>query len=201
MKKDVSQALLDKFGPEVIRSGEAMQAKQAPVVDGPGGQTRLKTQIDYFRGEPTFIVEPAHIVQVCQFLKDEPGLEFKMLADMAGVDYYQQEFEGRFGRLAVNYHLLSLRWNQRIRLKVFWSDGDAPVPSVSGLWAAANWEERETFDMFGIEFIGHPDLRRLLMPDDWQGFPQRRDYPLGYETVQFSFNYDEVHRHKPYAKE
>jgi NADH-quinone oxidoreductase subunit C len=94
-----------------------------------------------------------------------------------------------------------MRWNQRLRLKVWWSDGDDDVPSVSGIWQSAIWEEREAHDMFGIPFANHPDLRRLLMPDDWQGYPGRKDYPLGYETVQFSFNYDEVDKHKPYAKE
>jgi NADH-quinone oxidoreductase subunit C len=91
--------------------------------------------------------------------------------------------------------------NRRLRLKVLWSDGDPAVPSMTGDWPSANWEEREAYDMFGIQFAGHPDLRRVLMPADWEGHPQRKDYPLGYETVQFSFNFDEIDRHKPYAKQ
>jgi NADH-quinone oxidoreductase subunit C len=174
MKRDTTQALLEQFGDAI-------------------------TTTDNFRGEETLIVSPSKIVEVCQFLRDTAGLEYKMLMDITGVDYYPQETQ--WGRFAICYHLLSIRWNHRLRLKVYWSDGDDPIPSVTGVWSSANWEEREAYDMFGIEFSGHPDLRRILMPDDWQGFPQRRDYPLGYETVQFSFNFDEVNRHKPFAKE
>ncbi|MFP4320902.1 MAG: NADH-quinone oxidoreductase subunit C [Anaerolineales bacterium] len=154
--------------------------------------------VQEFAGETTYIIAPQRIVEVCTFLRDAPDLEFKQLSDIAGVDYYQQPAPGRFG---INYHLLSLKLTKRIRLKVYWSEEDPPVPSVVPVWPSANWEEREAYDMFGIPFEGHPDLRRLLMPDDWQGFPQRKDYPLGYETVQFSFNYDEINKHKPYAKE
>lgn len=177
MKRDVTQALLEQFG-------DAVQTTEN------------------FRGEPTFIVAPQKLVEVCQFLRDTEGLEYKFLADIAGVDYYTPEDpDPEPGRFAVCYHLLSMRWVNRIRLKVYWSEGDDPIPSVTGVWKSANWEEREAHDMFGIPFSGHPDLRRLLMPEDWQGFPQRKDYPLGYETVQFSFNYEEVNKHKPYAKE
>lgn len=173
-KKDVTTALLEKFGEDVI------------------------TTTENFRDEPTFIVETSKIREVCEFLRDEAGLEYKQLSDIAGRDHYPSEDPGRF---SLNYHLLSVRWNNRIRLKAFWSDGDDPVPSVSSVWSSAEWEEREAFDMFGFEFEGNPDPRRILMPDDWQGYPQRKDYPLGYETVQFSFNFDEVEKHKPYAKE
>jgi NADH-quinone oxidoreductase subunit C len=135
-------------------------------------------------------------VDICRYLHATEGLDYKFLSDITAVDYHPQE-----PRFAVCYHLLSMRWNQRLRLRVWWSDGDDDVPSITGIWQSAIWEEREAHDMYGIPFDGHPDLRRLLMPDDWQGHPGRRDYPLGYETVQFSFNYDEVNKHKPYAKE
>jgi NADH-quinone oxidoreductase subunit C len=80
--------------------------------------------------------------------------------------------------------------------------GDYPrVPSITPVVPAANYQEREAYDMLGIIFEGHPDLRRILMPDDWEGHPQRKDYPLGYEQVQFSFNYDDINKIKPYAKE
>ncbi len=151
-----------------------------------------------FVGEQTLVIAAGDIVEVCTFLRDEPSLAYNQLADIAGIDYYPQEDPGRF---AVNYHLLSLKNKHRLRLKVYWSEGEPPVPSVCGVWPGANWEEREAYDMFGILFADHPDLRRILMPDDWQGHPQRKDYPLGYETVQFSFNFDEVDKHKPYAKE
>lgn len=152
-------------------------------------------RIDEFRGETTIVVDAQQIVEVATYCRDTEGLEYSYLADIAGVDYYPD-----MPRLALNYHLLSLEHNRRLRLKVYWNEGEEPVPSVTGVWPSANWEEREAWEMFGIEIKNHPDLRRLLMPTDWEGFPQRKDYPLGYETVQFSFNADEVDKHKPYAK-
>jgi NADH-quinone oxidoreductase subunit C len=152
-----------------------------------------------FRGEMTLFITAPQIVEVSTFCRDT--LKFNFLADIAGVDYLNHpnrpRSEPRFG---LNYHLYSLPHNKRIRLKVLWDEEDAPIPSVTGVWASADWEEREAFDMFGIQFSGHPDLRRILMPADWDGYPQRKDYPLGYETVQFSFNFDEIQKHKPYAK-
>lgn len=170
---DITQALQDQFG-------EAVSA------------------LEPFRGQLTFVVAAENLLAVAQYLRDTPSLAFKQLSDISGIDYYPQTEPGRF---ALNYQLLSHSRAQRIRLKVYWNEEDAPVPSVTGLWPSANWEEREAYDMFGILFDGHPDLRRILMPDDWQGYPQRKDYPLGYETVQFSFNFDEVGKHKPYARE
>jgi NADH-quinone oxidoreductase subunit C len=95
----------------------------------------------------------------------------------------------------------SLAHNRMIGLRVP-LDGNAPtIPSITAIYANANWFERELWDMFGIRFDGHPDLRRLVMPYDWVGHPLRKDYPLGYEEVQFSFNFDEIDVRKPYAKE
>jgi len=90
---------------------------------------------------------------------------------------------------------------QRLRVKVPVRDDDQRVPSVTGLFPTANWHERETYDLYGIVFDGHPDLTRILMPADWEGHPLRRDYPLGYEEVEFTFNFDEIEKKKPYAKE
>ncbi len=151
--------------------------------------------VEEFRGEQTLVVAADKIVEVAEFVRSTPGLEYNYLSDISGIDYYPEE-----PRIGVCYHLLSLTSTRRLRLKVRWTDGDPAVPSVTGIWESANWEEREAYDMFGVEFAKHPDLRRILMPDDWDGHPQRRDYPLGYETVQFSFNYDEVQKHKPSAK-
>jgi len=92
-------------------------------------------------------------------------------------------------------------YNRRIRLKVYLSEENPEVETVTTVWPAANWLEREIMDLMGIQFKGHPDKRRLMMPDDWNGHPHRRDYPLGYETVMFSFNVDEIMKHKPLAKE
>lgn len=151
--------------------------------------------VQTFRGELTLVVDPEHLLAIAQYCRDYPDLDYNYLSDVSGIDYYPEE--PRFG---VNYHLVSLRKNRRLRLRVMWSDGDEDVPSVTGIWPSANWFERETYDMYGIPFDGHPDMRRILMPDDWDGHPLRRDYPLGYEVVQFSFNYDEVNKHKPFAK-
>ncbi|HRE47495.1 MAG TPA: NADH-quinone oxidoreductase subunit C [Aggregatilineales bacterium] len=152
-----------------------------------------------FRGETTIVIDRDHIVDACAFFKETEGLEYIYLSDIAGIDYYQQEPSER--RFAANYHLYSFAYNRRLRLKVYAPEDDPRIPSVSSVYPAADWEEREAYDMFGILFEGHPSLRRVLMPDDWDGHPQRKDYPLGYEQVQFSFNFDDIDRLKPYAKE
>ena len=152
--------------------------------------------IQEFRGEITLLVDANRIAEVCRHCRDTKGLEYNFMSDVAGVDYFPQE-----PRFAVSYHLYSMVHNRSLRLKVYLAGDKPEVPSVTELFPAANWSEREIFDLFGIVFTGHPDLRRLLMPDGWDGHPLRKDYPLGYETVQFSFNFDEVDKHKPYARE
>jgi NADH-quinone oxidoreductase subunit C len=92
-------------------------------------------------------------------------------------------------------------YKRRLRLKVYLPEEDPSVPTVTTIWPGANWMEREAADLMGVDFVGHPDKRRLMMPDDWQGHPHRRDYPLGYETVMFSFNSEEIAKHKPKATE
>lgn len=152
-----------------------------------------------WRGDVFVVINPADIVTVAQYLRDTPGLSYNFLVDVVGIDYLQMpDHDGpRFGVL---YHVYSMLTNRKLRLKVLVDEGES-VPSVTGLWPTANWQEREVYDMFGVEFSDHPDLRRILMAEDWDGHPQRKDYPLGYETVQFSFNFDEIEKHKPYAKE
>ncbi|MBL8145262.1 MAG: NADH-quinone oxidoreductase subunit C [Anaerolineae bacterium] len=152
-----------------------------------------------FRGETTLIVAPESIVAAVRFLRDTRGLVYNYLSDISAVDYYPEAT--RPGRFGVSYHLYSHLYVRRLRVKVFLQEDDPVLPSVVGVWPAADWLEREIFDMMGIIFEGHPDLRRVLMPQDWEGHPHRRDYPLGYETVMFSFNKDEINKHKPYAKE
>jgi len=152
-----------------------------------------------FRDETTLIVKPTDIVQMARFLRDTKGLIYNFLSDISSVDYYPDY--NRPGRFGVCYHLYSMLYNRRLRLKVFLQEDDPSVPSVTPVYPAANWLERESFDMMGIDFKGHPDLRRILNPDDWEGYPLRRDYPLGYETPMFSFNKDEINKYKPYAKE
>ncbi len=129
-------------------------------------------------GEVTAIVAREHIVAVCSFLKGSPDSKFDFLADLCGADRGPEE-EPRF---EVNYHLFSTTSYHRLRLKVLLNEGDVHVPTVNGVWRTANWHERETYDLVGIVFDGHPDLRRILLPDDWQGYALRKDFPLrGYE--------------------
>ena len=152
-----------------------------------------------FRDETTLIVAREHIVAAARFMRDTPGLVYNFLSDISAVDYYPDY--NRPERFGVSYHLYSMLYNRRLRLKVFVPEEDPQVDTVTTVWPGANWLEREIFDMMGITFTGHPDLRRVLLPADWDGHPHRRDYPLGYEQVQFSFNVEEIMKHKPFAKE
>jgi NADH-quinone oxidoreductase subunit C len=126
-----------------------------------------------YRGELTITVRPDTLVKVCETLKSEPSLGFDMVIDITAVDRYQPE-----GRFDVVYHLYSLQLKQYVRLKIRVDEQDPVVPTVTTVWAGANWHERETFDMFGIRFAGHPDLRRLYLPDEFEYHPLRKDFPL-----------------------
>lgn len=136
------------------------------------------TEIVEAHGEVTAFVPRLHIVEVCAALRSGPDAQFDFLADLCGSDRGVEE-EPRF---EVNYHLFSTSKHHRLRLKVLLDESNVHVPTVTGVWRTANWHERETFDLFGIVFDGHPDLRRILLPDDWQGHALRKDFPLrGYE--------------------
>lgn len=123
------------------------------------------------RNEPTLILAPARIVDVCRYLKGEQ--DFIRLSGITGVDWHPAD-----PRFEVVYLLHSLRKNTRLRLKCWVSESDCEIDSVTGAWRSANWYEREIFDLFGIAFRNHPDLRRILMPADWEGHPLRKDYPV-----------------------
>lgn len=155
--------------------------------------------VKHFRDETTIMVAPEDVPAVLQYLRDTPGLLYNYLSDISAVDYYPEY--NRPGRFGVSYHIYSMLYNRRLRVKTFVDEDEAVVPTVVNIWPAANWLEREIMDMMGIDFDGNPDKRRLLMPADWDGHPHRRDYPLGYETIQFSFNVEEILQHKPSAKE
>ena len=169
----------------------------------------LETREAY--GETTLVVETARLVEACEHLRDELGFDF--LADVTPTDYLGWGTRGVAGyigtadgrdlnapgsqglqrlpepkptRFSVNYHLLALRDGApRVRVQVWVEDGE-PVPSVVRVWPTADWHEREAWDMMGIPFDGHPNLTRILMEDDWEGHPLRKDYPLGGEPVRFS---------------
>ena len=129
-------------------------------------------------GEVTAVVPREQILELCAALKTGGDTRFDFLADICGADRGVEEDP----RFEVNYHLFSTTKHHRLRLKVVLTEADVHVPSVTGVWRTANWHERETFDLFGVIFDGHPDLRRILLPDDWQGYALRKDFPLrGYE--------------------
>jgi NADH-quinone oxidoreductase subunit C len=161
--------------------------------------------------ETTLVVDPARIVEACTTLRD--GERFNVLVDVSGVDYLgwgEKEVAGYIGtpggrdlnaagsqgyqrvprptpkRFAVSYHLLRVADDPaRLRVKAWLNDGDE-IDSVIGVWPAADWFEREIYDLYGIVFRGHPNLVRILMPEDWEGYPLRKDYPIGGEPVRFS---------------
>ena len=128
--------------------------------------------VSYWVGDWTIIVPRERLVEIAAWLRDAPEARFDFCSDVTAVDW-----PPRPERFDLVYCLYSVSHRRRVRIKVRLKEGE-PVPSVTGIWPAANWFEREVFDMFGIRFDGHPDLRRILMPDDWQGHPQRKDYPL-----------------------
>ena len=141
------------------------------------------------RGELTLYVRPERIAEVCQLLRDDPGLRFELCSSVSAVDYLDAptgtDPAEQAARLHVAYHLTSMTYRRRIRLEVAVPIDNAHVPSVTAIYPTADWQERETWDMFGVIFDGHPALTRILMPDDWDGHPQRKDYPLGGVPVEY----------------
>jgi len=134
------------------------------------------------RGEVTFFVRREHLVAVARALRDEPELRFEICTGVSGVHYPHET--GR--ELHAVYHLLSItHGGRRVRLEVVCPDADPHVPSIVSVYPGNDWHERETWDMFGLVFDGHPALTRILMPDDWPGHPQRKDYPLGGIPVEY----------------
>jgi NADH-quinone oxidoreductase subunit C len=158
-------------------------------------QNKFGATSEEFRDEVHLFVKPEQIVDALTILRDEHN--FELLSALTAVDYYPQTSP----RFHVVYQLTSLQKNLSVQVRVP-VNGDSPtVPTAARVYGNANWRERELFDMFGIEFDGHPDPRRILMPEGMEGHPLRRDYPLGYEEPQFTFNFEEIDLGKPYAKE
>ena len=142
----------------------------------------IKVVVD--RGELTLHVKREHLLGVARTLRDDPSLRFELLSSVSGVDYLTRE--GADGeRLHSVYHLTSMTFRRRVRLEVGVTVADPHLPSVVALYPTADWQERETYDMFGIVYDGHPALTRILMPDDWDGHPQRKDYALGGVEVEY----------------
>ncbi|QUH05252.1 NADH-quinone oxidoreductase subunit C [Saccharopolyspora erythraea] len=138
-------------------------------------------QVSVDRGEITFYVAREHLLEICRSLRDDAALRFEMCASVSGVDYGPEVPQ----RLHSVYHLLSMTYRRRVRLEVALEVDDPHLPSVVEVYPTADYQERETYDMFGIVYDGHPALTRILMPDDWDGHPQRKDYPLGGIPVEY----------------
>ena len=137
------------------------------------------SEVIEFRGETTIVVSRNVLRDVAERCRGDKELQFNLLSDATCVDRYPLE-----PRFEVNYHLVSIPRRDRLRLQVRLSSSDPVVDSLVPVWPGANWLEREIFDLFGIRFNGHPDLRRILMPDDWEGHPLRKDYPVeGYRDI------------------
>ena len=138
----------------------------------------LRVVVD--RGELTLYVKPAAVADIAKVLRDDPNLRFELLSSVSGVDYPAEET-----RLHAVYHFTSMTYRRRLRVEAAVTVEDPHIPSVCSVYPTADFQERETWDMFGIVFDGHPALTRILMPDDWEGHPQRKDYPLGGIPVEY----------------
>jgi NADH-quinone oxidoreductase subunit C len=151
------------------------------------------TDTVHHRGQATLVIDPESVLDVLRWLRDEPGQEYRFLASLHGADYLPAA--PRFG---VHYELLNMHRPERVNVKALLPDpgeeGVAEIDSCVGLFPTAEFQEREVFDMFGVAFRGHPDLRRILMPEDYEGFPLRRDFPIGGEPVLFTHNEHEMPR-------
>lgn len=153
-------------------------------------------QVVDFRGERTLIIAKDSLKAVCETLRQDEALQCNLLEDIVADDMLPE-----FPRFAVNYHLYSIPHNHTIRLRVEVEDPDEGPETLASVWPIATWLEMEVWDLMGIRFEGNNKLRRLFLPEDWQGHPLRKDYPLGYEEVQFSFNWRAIDARKPYAED
>jgi len=158
-------------------------------------QKRFGATAEEFRGEAHVFVGAERIAEALRLLRDQH--RFELLSAMTAVDYWPEQSP----RFHVVYQLSSLANNLTLQLRVPVNGNRLKIPTATRVYEVANWREREILDMFGIEFEGHPDPRRILMPPETEGHPLRRDHPLGYEEPQFTFNYEEIDLRKPYAKE
>ncbi len=150
-------------------SEEMMANPMVAALQERAGSALIEAQLAF--GELTLYIEPSEIVEVCRFLKNDH--QFNRLSTVTAVDWHPRE-----PRFDVVYHLHSLDRNQRLRLKCRLSGEKPEIDSVTPVWRSANWYERETFDLFGIQFRNHPDMRRIMMPQEWEGHPLRKDYPV-----------------------
>ena len=177
-------------------SGEVTAEAQQPLVIQKVQEKYPDAILDVSdaRGELTITVCKDVIYELMASLKNDSELAYNFLADVTAVDYSLMEdvlMRYDYARFMVIYHLLSTENKERLRVKVPVHEKELSIPSMASIWKVANWLERETYDMFGITFENHPDLRRILMPDDYQGYPLRKDYPLRGRGERETFNFEE----------
>jgi NADH-quinone oxidoreductase subunit C len=150
-----------------------MEFKDQVVIKLKEKFSKYNFEIAEFRNELTVKLDKKNIVKICQFLKDDEDLQFKLCEDVTAIDWARRK-----DRFTVVYHIFSLRHNFRLRLKADVDESDCSIDTVSSVWKSANWAEREAYDMYGIIFKGHPDLRRMYMPEEFEFHPLRKDFPL-----------------------
>src|SRR5689334_12200684 len=170
-----------------------MDKKLEPIVKVV--QEKFGATLEEFRDEAHLFVKPEQIVEVLTSLRDEHN--FELLSALTATDYWPKMTP----RFNVVYQLTSLAKNLSLQVRVPVDGVDPKVPTITGVYKVGLWRERELLDMFGITIEGHPDPRRILMPEDTEGHPLRKDYPLGYEEPQFTFNFEEIDVRKPRPKE
>ena len=190
---------------ELYAASEAHAAIHAAAIEavrGAIGEQLVETVA--FRGETTLVVDRERILDTLTLLRDHADLRFDRLVDLTAIDYLDAPTLAGIRsdvRFAVVYHLMSRRSLARLRLRALVPEEHPSIASATALFPMANWPEREVYDLFGITFDGHPDLKRILLPDEWEGHPLRKDYPIGAEEVQFSFNEDEIAAQLPQTPE
>jgi len=170
-----------------------MDKKLEPIVQAL--QEKYTTSIEEFRDEAHIFIKADQIVDALTLLRDK--YDFELLSALTATDYWPQQSP----RFHVIYQLSSIARNLTLQLRVPLNGDQPKLPTATRVYQVANWRERELLDMFGIEIEGHPDPRRILMPEGTQGHPLRKDFPLGYEEPQFTFNVEEINLRKPYAKD
>jgi NADH/F420H2 dehydrogenase subunit C len=165
-----------------------MEEKLREFLQGRFGDLIIRE--DNFRGQQSFFIAPAALGRICRALMDNSDLAVDYLADITSVDWLGHE-EGRGGRFEVVYNLYSMKHAYRFFLKAMLPAESPEIESLTPLWHGADWMEREVWDLMGIRFTGHPDLTKILTPDELEGHPLRRDFPLTYEVPQFTWNKDD----------
>ena len=175
----------------VTEDGTVVEPTTLEVLTATFGAKIVATHTNH--GDATALVDAKAFLEVMQWLRDERG--FALCSSVTGYDDL-----GKEPRFYAVYHLVNVTDPERIRVKVGLPEKKPVVDSVTGLYPGANFMEREAYDLLGIEFKGHPDLRRIMMPEEWEGHPLRRDYPHVYEPVQFTHNAAEIAKRKPFAK-